>query len=115
MPPLTPIATRKETIMQQLRHLLMAIFCLFAGADLATAAQFIVNNTTDEEDFTSGDRVCETAPGNGVCTLRAAIEGANDLLPGPHTMILPSGTYTLTLGHPEIHIGLNITRAGAAK
>src|SRR5712692_9164441 len=77
MPPLTPIATRKETIMQQLRQLLMAIFCLFAGADLATAAQFVVNNTADEEDFSSGDGVCETAPGNGVCTLRAAIEEAN--------------------------------------
>jgi len=99
--------------MQQLRQLLMAIFCLFAGADLATAAQFVVNNTADEEDFSSGDGVCETARGNGVCTLRAAIEEANALLPGPHTITLPSGTYTLTLGHLEIHADLTITGAGA--
>ena len=43
--------------MQSFRQLLIAIFCLFAGADLATAAQFIVNNTTGEEDFNSGDGV----------------------------------------------------------
>ena len=74
-----------------------------------------MNNTTDEEDFISGDGVCETAPGNGVCTLRAAIEEANALLPGPHTITLPSGTYTLTLGHLEIHADLTIKERALAR
>ena len=45
----------------------------------ARAASFIVNNTTDAADFAPGDGVCETAAGNGICTLRAAIREANAL------------------------------------
>ena len=36
-----------------------------------------VNNTGDGADASAGDGVCETATGNGVCTLRAAIQEAN--------------------------------------
>ncbi len=36
-----------------------------------------VDSTGDEEDANPGDGVCETAAGNGVCTLRAAIQEAN--------------------------------------
>jgi len=99
--------------MQSLRQLLIAILCLLAGAVPVAAAQFIVNNTTDEEDFNSGDGVCETAPGNGVCTLRAAIQEAN-ALPPPHEIILPAGTYTLTIGELDINTDLTINGAGAA-
>jgi CSLREA domain-containing protein len=51
----------------------------------ALAANFPVNNTGDAIDVTPGDSVCETAPGNGVCTLRAAIQEANALA-GPDTI-----------------------------
>ena len=37
----------------------------------------IVNSTGDGVDFNAGDGVCETASGNNVCTLRAAIEETN--------------------------------------
>ena len=37
----------------------------------------IVNSTGDGTDFIAGDGICETASGNNVCTLRAAIEEAN--------------------------------------
>jgi CSLREA domain-containing protein len=61
------------------------------------AATFTVNSTGDGGDATPGDGVCETATGNGVCTLRAAIQEANALagtdtiafnIPGagPHTI-----------------------------
>jgi CSLREA domain-containing protein len=38
-----------------------------------------VNNSGDEPDATPGDSVCETATGNGFCTLRAAIMESNAL------------------------------------
>ena len=37
----------------------------------------MVNDTGDAGDFSAGDGVCETGSGNGLCTLRAAIEEAN--------------------------------------
>jgi CSLREA domain-containing protein len=38
---------------------------------------FTVNATADDADANPGDGVCETAPVNGICTLRAAIAEAN--------------------------------------
>src|SRR5438067_558876 len=38
---------------------------------------FVVNSTGDGDDAFPGDGNCETQVGNGVCTLRAAIEEAN--------------------------------------
>jgi len=64
----------------------------------AHGATFTVNSTADATDAQPGDGVCETAPGNGVCTLRAAIQETNALL-GADTIVLPAGTYTLTLPH----------------
>ena len=58
--------------------------------------------------------VCETAPGNGVCTLRAAIMKANHLPGGGATVVLPPGTSTLGIpgddsGTDETTGDLNIT------
>ncbi len=39
---------------------------------------FYVNSTLDTGDSNPGNEICETATGNGICTLRAAIEEAND-------------------------------------
>lgn len=38
------------------------------------ATTYTVNSTGDDGDATAGDGACETATGNGVCTLRAALE-----------------------------------------
>jgi len=66
-------------------------------ASLARAdAVFAVNSTADAVDTVPGDGVCETASGNSVCTLRAAIQEANALA-GDDTITLPSGTYLLAL------------------
>ncbi len=56
-----------------------------------------VNANTDAVDALPGDGVCETATGNAICTLRAAVLEANAHL-GADTIILPTGTYTLTIG-----------------
>jgi len=39
--------------------------------------KFSVNSTGDAGDFSTRNGVCQTAPGNGVCTLRAAIQKSN--------------------------------------
>ncbi len=57
---------------------------------------FTVNSTVDATDVNPGDGVCETAVGNGVCTLRAAVQETNALIT-TDTIILPTGTYTLTI------------------
>src|SRR5437763_15615422 len=50
-------------------------FTLYAQAPFPEI--FVVNSTGDGDDAFHGDGQCETAVGNGVCTLRAAIEEAN--------------------------------------
>src|SRR5437588_3477778 len=60
-----------------------ATFALCAATRVDTTQQapfpeiFVVNSTGDGDDAFPGDGQCETAVGNGVCTLRAAIEEAN--------------------------------------
>src|SRR5438477_5383622 len=55
--------------------------CAATGVDVTQQAAFpeifVVNSTGDGDDAFPGDGNCETAVGNGVCTLRAAIEEAN--------------------------------------
>jgi CSLREA domain-containing protein len=58
------------------------------------AATFTVNTTVDAVDATPGDGVCATA--GALCTLRAAIQEANALA-GSDTIVVPAGTYTLTI------------------
>lgn len=59
-------------------------------------ATFTVNAGNDEIDFFPGDGICETATGNHICTLRAAIMEAN-AFPGADTINLPYSTYLLTI------------------
>jgi CSLREA domain-containing protein len=58
------------------------------------AATFTVDTTLDAQDANPGDGTC--AASAGACTLRAAIMEAN-ALPGADTILLPSGTYVLTI------------------
>src|SRR6266478_3035039 len=60
----------------------------------AEAATFTVNCTMDDVDAAPGDGICSTA--TGACTLRAAIQETN-ALPGPDSIMLPAGSYTLTI------------------
>lgn len=97
---------------------------LGARSDIAhapRAATFTVNSAADAVDAAPGNGVCATA--GSVCTLRAAIQEANALA-GDDTIIVPSGTYTLTLagagedaaatGDLDITSNLTINGAGAA-
>src|SRR2546428_2051567 len=91
---------------------------LFASP--ARSATFTVDTTLDVVDTLPGDGVCATAA--GTCSLRAAVQESRSL-PGPDTIILPSGIYTLTIagagnnsatsGDLDISEDLTIVGAGA--
>src|SRR5262245_31427452 len=95
--------------------------CLFWNAASLSAKTFPVNSTTDAVDSIPGDGVCAAA--GGACTLRAAIQEANALA-GADTIIVPAGTYTLTIpgrgetaagaGDLDITDNLTINGAGSA-
>jgi len=68
-----------------------------AHCDIGAVEQILpltVDSTTDAADAHPGDGVCDI--GNGTCTLRAAVQEAN-ALPGADTIILPAGTYMLSI------------------
>ena len=98
--------------MRRFRYLVVVIVGLFAGVNPGDAATFAVDSTADAEDANPGDGVCATAA--GPCTLRAAIQEAN-ALPGLDTIVVPAGTYVLSLGELEIKSDLVIDGAGAAQ
>lgn len=54
------------------------------------------NHSVDQGDATPGNGICETANGNGVCTLRAAIQEANALAGAEIINLEKNQTYTLT-------------------
>ena len=58
------------------------------------AAVFLVTSPLDETDVQPGDAICAT--GQGICTLRAAIQESNALA-GQDEITLPAGSYQLLL------------------
>lgn len=69
---------------------------LGAPATVHATGPYIVNSVVDAIDAQPGDGLCETAPGNGICTLRAAVNETN-AFPGADVIVVPAGIYTLTL------------------
>ncbi|MDH5727818.1 MAG: CSLREA domain-containing protein [Gammaproteobacteria bacterium] len=69
-------------------------FSLFILSFSAIAQTFQVNTFDDNVDQDLSDEVCATA--SGACSLRAAIQQANDL-PGEDVILLPTGTYSLSI------------------
>ncbi len=92
---------------------LVSVLKLYANPDQTSAATFTVNSTIDATDANPGDGICETAAGNGVCSLRAAVQETNSLV-GADVINLPSGIYTLTIPGNDFDAmmgDLNITDA----
>src|SRR5262249_49239067 len=101
-----PMKSRRISISSTL-----AVCLAFFLARTSVAATFAVNSIVDKHDAHPGDGVCETAAGNGVCTLRAAVEEANGL-PGADAVVVPAiPDYVLLLG--ELDITDDVTIAGA--
>ena len=72
----------------------LAAITLGALTPPASATTFTVNSTLDQPDANLADVLCASA--SGFCTLRAAIQEANDT-PGADTILVPAGTYALTV------------------
>ncbi|HEX5037237.1 MAG TPA: choice-of-anchor Q domain-containing protein [bacterium] len=76
----------------------LTVLVLALGANL-WAANFTVNCRDDADDSSQGDGTCAISgscvDGTGQCTLRAAIQEANNL-GGPDVITLPAGTYQIT-------------------
>lgn len=107
----------------RLRGLLVAVFIVgsliaVGPAESVLAATFAVNSNGDGHDAAPWNGVCETASGNGTCTLRAAIEAAN-ALGGASTITIPAMTITLALStaldtEPQITANITINGAGSS-
>jgi CSLREA domain-containing protein len=69
---------------------------MLAVPQSAAAATFTVNSTVDSVDASPGNGTC--ADSLNRCTLRAAIMESNASGSGPNFIIVPAGTYNLTLG-----------------
>jgi CSLREA domain-containing protein len=103
MPDALFFQNREEIKMSQrfirlMTSLILALTLGLTGISTAYAASFTVNSIADQIDANPGDGVCDT--GNGECTLRAAIQEAN-ALPGDDTILLPEGTFTLSIAGAE--------------
>lgn len=81
-----------------------------AGAPPAQAATFVVDSTADTSDAIPGNGVCADASGD--CTLRAAVEEANQS-DAPDAVTIPAGTYALT-SPLVVSRDLTLSGAGAA-
>lgn len=105
---------------EALAALVSGVVLLLGAGRLAGAATFTVDSTADAVDAVL-DGTCASAA--GACTLRAAVQEANATA-GPDTIVLPAGTYLLTIagtgedraatGDLDVIDDLTITGAGAA-
>src|SRR5215211_81227 len=100
--------------------ILTILLAQFGLRPAAAAENFVVNSMADLADANPGDGLCKTGI-TGDCTLRAAIQEANELA-GADTVSIPAGTYALTIegagedaaasGDLDITEALTITGAG---
>ena len=74
----------------------LSLFITSLQTKASPNATFTVNSTVDAVDVNPGDGVCETAVGNGICTLRAAVMEANALA-GSDSISLLANTYALAI------------------
>jgi CSLREA domain-containing protein len=77
-------------------------------------AGIVVNSDGDETDAVPGDGVCETAVGNGICTLRAAVAEANALAGDDTITFDPSVTSISVNGQIAITSNMTIIGNGPA-
>jgi CSLREA domain-containing protein len=77
------------------RSIAIACIVLFSAAASAAPLTFTVNSPADVPDVDPGNGVCETVAGNGVCTLRAAIQESNAHTGADSIVLQANVTYLL--------------------
>lgn len=78
----------------------------------AVSATFTVNSTADLVDKSPGNYVCLAS--NGKCTLRAAIMEANSTPAVIDTVVIPTGTFVLSLGQLAITSSMTVRGSSSA-
>jgi len=73
---------------------------------------FVVNSNGEGTDF-AADGVCETTAGNGICTLRAAIQETNSMA-GRQTILIPQNV-TITLTSNMVNLTDDVHIAGESQ
>ncbi|MCC5952241.1 MAG: S-layer homology domain-containing protein [Acidimicrobiia bacterium] len=111
--PISPAPRRAGTVVVTMA--LAASVLVGLGAAPAGSADFVVNSTAD---LPLDEVNCPGSP----CTLRGAVQAANDAGGGPHTITLGAGTHLLSLsgaseddnatGDLDVHVPLEIIGAG---
>jgi len=100
-------------------YLIATILVLTAAAANAQAPAFgvlfVVNSTGDDGDAAPGNGVCETATGNRICTLRAAIEEVVARNNGGDGININSSAVYLDGALPDITTSVSISGPGATK
>lgn len=80
---------------------MLLLASVFGGASPTLANTTItVTSTDDEPDYNFGVGTCSSLQNDTKCTLRAAIQTANQTA-GADTIIVPAGTYTLSILAPS--------------
>src|SRR5688500_3633535 len=93
-----------------LKPLLAAVLLFIFGHSFTYANDYVVNTTNDSHALLP--LTGSALDANGSISLRSALEAA-DAVGGTHTITLPNGTYTLTLGQIIFGTkGQNITITG---
>ncbi|NJP07198.1 MAG: cadherin-like domain-containing protein, partial [Chloroflexaceae bacterium] len=113
--------TFSQTLLRTCRFVVTAlIITLLIGGTLLIgnpsavyAATYTVDTTVDGNDANLGDGICATS--GGQCTLRAAVQQANQTALIDDEITVPSGTYVLTLGDIVVEDTVVITGTGATK
>lgn len=83
--------------MHPITALPLSLVMLLSASRAAAGPLFTVNSVVDAPgggSLTNG--VCETATGNKICTLRAAVMEANHVVGGGATVVIPAQIYFLT-------------------
>ncbi|MBI5033784.1 MAG: hypothetical protein HZB51_24970 [Chloroflexi bacterium] len=102
-----------RTIIKALPILVLVLIILSmpkSGNANPAAATFIVDSNADAGDWNPGDGICETANGNHVCTLRAAVQEAN-AAPGSTIIFGLAGSITYLLTS-QVALNANMTIVG---
>ena len=94
MPNRHRLADRMIAVLAASAGIALSLGATRAGAAPASIT-FTVNSPLDRVDTNAGDGQCQTA--GGACTLRAAIMEADQTSGAGATIIVPAGTYSLTI------------------
>jgi predicted outer membrane repeat protein len=101
-----------------MRHaaaILLVLSLPLAEGALAAGPTFVVNRTEDAPDAIVGDGKCETAPGNGFCTLHAAIQEANAVTDAVIQLPATSPADPILLNGDAVPVSKSVTIQGAGK